>query len=329
MRTFIAGLVAVGLFSGCSGGDSLSPLGKVPFRPQAKTLSSISFKYQTVDNPASSINQVNGINGSGDIVGTTGSGSESDPYESYISQAPYETFQDETYKNAQGTVAMNINNAASQTIVGGWVINPPSLPGIWAFVQIDGLWTIFRDLKGGRGSGTATEILGINDEGFGVGYFKNTDGYHVPVLINIPTEKFTTLKPPGYSSAQATGINNLGDIAGWETGSSGTIGFFERIGRYYTLSYAKAQATYALGINSSDQIVGYYTDSRGTNHGFILTNPKLGKKWQTIDEPDAADGTVVTGINDYDEICGYYVDASGIQHGFVATPTPKRKATQG
>ncbi len=319
MRTFIAALIAVGFFSGCSGGDSFSPLGKVPFQPQAKMLSSISFKYQTVDNPASSVNQVNGINRSSDIVGTTGSGSKSDPYVSYISQPPYDTFQDETYKNAQGTVAMNINSAASQTVIGGWVINPPSLPGIWAFVQINGLWTIFRNLKGGRGPNTATEMLGINDEGFGVGWFKNTNGNSVPVVINIPTRKFTALKPPGYLNAEATGINDVGDIAGWETTSSGTTGFFERIGTYYSFAYTKATATYALGINSSDQIVGYYTDSGGTKHGFILTNPKLGQKWQTIDEPNAAQGTVVTGINDNDAICGYYIDASGVQHGFVAT----------
>lgn len=319
MRTFIAALIAIGLLSACSGGNSLSPLGKLPSEPQAKTLSSISFSYQTVDNPASSVNQVNGINQSGDIVGTTGNGGKSDPYQSYISQKPYGTFQNESYSGAQGTVAMNITSAVSQTIVGGWVINPPQLPGIWAFVQINGLWTIFRDRKGGKGPDTATEILGVNDAGFGVGYFKNTYGYDVPVVINIPTETFTALKPPGYSNAKATGINSFGDIAGWETGSSGTIGFFERIGKYYTLAHAKATATYALGINSSDQIVGYYTDSGGTNHGFILTSPKSGQKWQTIDEPDSTRGTVVTGINDQGAICGYYVDASGIQHGFVAT----------
>lgn len=319
MRAFITALIAVGLLSACSGGDSFSALGKVPSQPQAKTSSSISFTYQTVDNPASSINQVNGIDLSGDIVGTTGNGNASNPYESYVSQAPYDTFQDETYKGAQGTVATSIVSGASQTIVGGWVINPPQLPGIWAFVQINGLWTIFRDRKGGRGSDTATEILGVNDAGFGVGYFINTYGNNVPVVINIPLETFTALKPPGYLTAAATGINNFGDIAGWETDSSRTTGFFERIGKYYTLAHAKAKATYALGINSSDQIVGYYTDSGGTKHGFILSSPKSGQKWQTIDEPDAAHGTVVTGINDDGAICGYYIDASYVQHGFVAT----------
>ncbi len=91
---------------------------------------------------------------------------------------------------------MNVVSAASQTIVGGWVINPP-VPGIWAFVQINGVWTIFRNLKGGRGSDTATEVLGLNDAGFGVGYFKNTDGNNVPVVINIPTENFTAAQTSG------------------------------------------------------------------------------------------------------------------------------------
>jgi len=320
MRGLITLLIGVALLSACSAGDSVSALGK--FAPQAKTRSSLSFKYLTVDDPVSSVNQVNGINQAGDIVGTTGSGKASDPYQSYLAKAPYATFQDETYKGAQGTMAMNVTNVVSQTIVGGWVINPPQLPGIWAFVQINGLWTIFRDRKGGKGSETATEILGVNDAGFGVGYFKSTYGNNVPVVINIPTETFTALKPPGYSDAEATGINNFGDITGWETGSSGTIiGFFERIGKYYTFAHAKATKTYALGINSSDQIVGNYIDPSGTSHGFILTSPKSGQKWQTIDDPDAAHGTVVTGINDDDAICGYYVDASGVQHGFVATPT--------
>jgi hypothetical protein len=313
----LAALIAVGLLSACSGGESISALGDVS--PDAKTVGSISFKYQTVDVPASSVNQVNGIDQSGDVVGTTGDGSASDPYQSYVAQVPYDSFQSETYPGAQGTVATSIASTASQTMVAGWVIHPPQLPGIWAFVQTNGLWAIFRDRKGGRGSDTATEILGINDAGFGVGYFKNTSGNDVPVVVSIPTESFTSLKPPGYSNAQATGINVFGDIVGWEAGSGGTTGFFERLGSYYTLAHAKAKATYALGINSTDQIVGYYTDSAGTNHGFILKNPKSKQKWQTIDEPNAAHGTVVTGINDQDAICGYYVDASGVRHGFVAT----------
>jgi len=319
MRAFITALIAVGLLSACGGGESFSPPSRASSQPQTKGLSSVSYSYQTVDDPVSHVNQVNGIDQFGDIVGSTGSGSASDPYQSYFAQPPYNKFQSESYPGAQGTVAINVVSPASQMIVGGWVINPPQLPGIWVFVQINGVWTIFRDRKGGRGSDTASEVLGLNDVGFAVGFFKNTDGHNVPVVINVPTEKFTGLKPPGYVDAEATAINDFGDIAGWETTSKSTFGFFERLGSYYTFAHAKATATYALGMNSSDQIVGYYTDTSSAPHGFILTSPKSGQKWQTIDEPDGANGTFVTGINDHGTICGYYIDASGVQHGFVAT----------
>jgi len=315
MRVLITALIAISLLSACSGGDSVSALGKSP--TQARTSGSISFKYQSIDDPSSTVNRVNGIDQSGDIVGTTGDGNASDPYKSYLAKAPYTTFQDETYPGADGTMATSLVSVPGQTIVGGWVLNP--LPGIWAFVQINGVWSIFRNLKGGRGPDTATEVLGLNNAGFGVGYFRNTSGNNVPVIINIPTENFTALRPPGYVSAEATGINDFGDIVGWETTSTTTIGFFERLAVYYTFAFPKAKETFALGINSADQVVGYYVDSSETKHGFILTNPKSGKKWQTIDEPSAAHGTVVTGINDDDSICGYYFDASGVQHGFIAT----------
>ncbi|HEX3458351.1 MAG TPA: hypothetical protein VHR97_10395 [Candidatus Baltobacteraceae bacterium] len=319
MRAFITALIAAALLCACSGNDSISALGKVSSQPQARGLSSTSYSFQVVDDPVSGVNRVNGIDLFGDIVGSTGSGTASDPYQSYFAQSPYNKFQSESYPGAQGTVAMAVVSPVSQTIVGGWVLNPPQLPGIWVFVQINGVFTIFRDRKGGRGPDTASAILGLNDVGFGVGYFKNTDGHDVPVVINIPTEKFTALKPPGFIDAEATGINDFGDIGGWETTSKSTVGFFERLGAYYTFAHAKATATYGLGINSSDQIVGYYTDTSGANHGFILTSPKSGQKWQTIDAPDGANGTFVTGINDHGAICGYYVDASHVQHGFVAT----------
>jgi len=319
MRGLLSLIVMAGVLSACSGvGPVRSPSSALP---QTKTSSGISFKFQTVDDPASTVNRVNGIDLLGNIVGTIGNGNPSSPYASYISAPPYTTFQNETYSGAQGTVATSISTAAGQATVAGWVIHPPQLPGIWSFVQINGLWTIFRDRKGGKGPTSLTEILGVNDAGFGVGYFKNAYGYFIPVVVNIPTEKFNVLKPPAYSNAEGTGINNVGDITGWEQGSSGTVGFFEQVGRYYTFTYPGATATYALGINTKDQIVGYYVDSSNADHGFILTNPKGGggQTWQSVDEPSGARGTVITDINDNDEICGYYVDASRVQHGFVAT----------
>jgi len=319
VRGLLTLIAAAAVLSGCSGiGSVASPGGALP---QTKTSSAISFKFQTVDDPASTVNRVNGLDSLGNIVGTIGNGNPSSPYASYLSAPPYTTFQNETYAGALGTVATGIATAAGQTTIAGWVIHPPQLPGIWSFVQINGLWTIFRDRKGGKGLTSLTEILSVNDAGFGVGYFKNAYGYFTPIVVNIPTEKFNVLKPPGYSNAEGTGINNVGDITGWEETSSGTVGFFEQVGKYYTFAYPGATATYALGINSHDQIVGYYVDPSNVEHGFVLTNPKggSGQTWQSVDEPNGPRGIVISDINDNDEICGYYVDANSVQHGFVAT----------
>jgi hypothetical protein len=319
MRRLIAVLAAAAVLTGCSGAVSNSTLGNAT--PQTKRLGSISFTFQTVDNPGSSVNRVNGINQAADIVGTTGDGNAS-PFVSYISQPPYNSFQTVKYTGAQGTVVMNITSVISNPILAGYVIHPPQLPGIWGYVQINGLPTLLRDRKGGKGPTSVSEILGANDSAFGVGYYKNAYGHNAPVVVNIPTERWTALKPPGAVDAKGTGINAVGDITGSESGSPGTVGFFVQVGHYYTFAYPGATATYALGINSQDQIVGNYLDANGKSHGFLLTGPKggSGQTWQAIDEPNGAQGTVVTGVNDNDAICGYYVDGSSVQHGFVATP---------
>ena len=318
MRRILPLLAVAALLADCSGGSSALSSAT----PQTKGLGSISFSFQTVDNPASNVNRVNGINQSNDIVGTNGSGSPSSPFVSYISQPPYTSFQTIKYSGAQGTVAMNVTNGVSNQIIAGYVYHPPQLPGIWGLVEVNGLPTLMRDRKGGKGPASVTVILGANDSGFGVGYYKNASAHNAPVVVNIPTERFTALKPPAAVDAVATGINALGDIAGFESSSSGTVAFFVQTGHYYTFSYPGSTATYAYGINTRDQVAGYYTDAGGKNHGFIITGPKggSGQTWQAIDEPNATHGTIATGINDNDAICGYYVDSNNVQHGFVATP---------
>jgi hypothetical protein len=323
-----AALCSCGLaLSGCNGpATGLSPAAPsqrsaalTPSRGAIGAASPIPFAFQTVDDPASNVNEVTGIDALGDIVGTIGSGTPSSPFTGYSSTIPYTSFTAQWYSGGQGTVAMGV---ATNTIMAGYVIHPPQLPGIWAFVEINGLWTLIKDRKGGKGTAAVTEILGVNTSKFGVGFYKNAYGNNVPVVLNIPLENFNTLKPPGAISAEGTGINTVNDVSGWESTSGGTVGFLVRAGTYYSISYPGSTTTEALGLNSQDQIVGYYQQSNGTKHGFILTNPtKAGQQvWQTIDEPNAVSGTVVTGINDSDDVCGYYVDGNGVQHGFVAVP---------
>jgi hypothetical protein len=149
-------------------------------------------------------------------------------------------------------------------------------------------------------------------------------GKSVPFVLNIATQQYTNLNPPGSVGGQATGIDGKGNISGTEMLSSGsTTGFYLKTGTYYQFSYPGAQSTWAISLNWQDQVVGDYVDKSNKTHGFILTYPTNGQQtrvWQSVDEPNAAGPTVITGINNHDDICGWYVDANGNTDGFVATP---------
>jgi hypothetical protein len=281
----------------------------------------IPFKFQIVDDPNSTHNQVNGINNLSKIVGTYGAGQGSNIDQSYTSASPYTKFLGLDDPGAQGTVATSLSSNKEQA---GYVIVPSGLTGTWAFVRVGGLWSLLSDPNEGTGNNAVTEILGLNDKGLAVGFYVNGSGTQIPIEINIPNTTYTELQPPGALDAEATGINGLAKISGWETTTSNvTQGWYLQSNIYYTFSYPGSQTTYALSLNTQDQVVGYYTDANKLAHGFLLIGPyKGGAKqiWQTIDAPHAAGGTWVTGINSHDDICGYFVDGSGIQHGFVAVP---------
>lgn len=281
----------------------------------------IPFKFETVNDPNSDNNQVMGINQLGKIVGTFGAGAGSDIAQSYAAQPPYPKFLGMDYPGAQGTTATSLT---SNKIVAGYVINPPQLPGIWAFVRVRGLWYLMKDRDEGKGKNAVTEILGISDSEIAVGYYLNDKDVSVPFVLNAVTQQFTTLKPPGAVSAEATGIDGKGNIVGFETLSSGRIvGFFLNVGTYYQIAYPNARATEALSLNWQNQLVGRYQDSHKHWHGFVLTYPMNGgakQIWQRVNEPHADGETVVTGINNHDAICGWYVDAAGHTDGFVAKP---------
>ncbi len=325
--------LAVGIFglvvSACSGPGS-APASTSALLPQAQsfkphastsaTPSPIPFKFQTVDDPNSGVNAVTGINQLSKIVGVYGGGQSSNIYRSYTSQPPYTKFTGINYNGSQGTYATSLS---SNRIIAGYVIDPTSQNGILAFVRTNGIWTLLTDPNEGTGNDAVTEILGINDSDYAVGFYTNSSGIQMPFELDILSEAFTKLSPPGGGNAAATGINGKNDISGWQQTSNGIRGFFLKAGTYYQFWYPGAQATYATSLNWSDQVVGYYEDASGGWHGFLLIGPNKGgtaQVWQTIDDPNAAHGTWVTGINNHHDICGYYIDANNVQHGFVATP---------
>ncbi len=324
-RAMLAASLFALTLSACATGSNFAPSGTTPAtrtlspRSAAGTPTPIPFKYATVDDPNSHVNQVTGINQRGKIVGWYGVGSASTIPVSYTSLPPYAKFKGENLPGAQGTVATSISSTHT---IGGYVLDPNGLGGTWGFVQIKGLDSLIGDPNEGSGSNAVTEILGVSDSGQAVGFYVNSSNAQVAFQLDIQYQTYTDLAPPGAINAEATGINNRGNITGFQTSSSGTSGFYVQNGTFYQVAYPSAQMTEALSLNRQDQVVGEYQSTDGQIHGFILTYPANGGEkevWQSVDEPNASGTTVITGINNHDAISGWYVDASGERHGFVAT----------
>ena len=144
-----------------------------------------------------------------------------------------------------------------------------------------------------------------------------------PLLTN---GNFTTIDPPAASWARASGINDLGQIAGTYVDGSGSYangsrshGFLRTHGQFVTLNTSNAAIVpappnLAAGINRFGQIVGQQDEQAGNR------NYRLG-----------ADGSVAalrdglpffihfpTGINDRGEIAGESLEVDSVAGMFVA-----------
>lgn len=276
------------------------------------------YNYVTIDDPNNpDYTLITGINELGKVVGCFKSGSN---YRGFSSEPPYASFHGLNYAGGESTCPTSLT---SNYIVGGWTVT--KLFGgtqTWMFVDDHSIWTIYKDHNGPQGNGMVDELLGINDSNIGVGFYQNTTGTDQPFQVTILTKTFVALHPPNAVSAQATAINGKGDIAGWETLSSGeNVGWILLNGKYYNFSAPNSTGTQALSLNWQDQVAGTFTDSKGT-HGFVLTNPQKpqgSQIWQTVDEPNAAGTTIVNCVNNHHALSGWYLDSNGNTDGFVAT----------
>jgi probable HAF family extracellular repeat protein len=158
---------------------------------------------------------------------------------------------------------------------------------------------------------------------------------------------FTTIDVPGATGTAPEGINNAGQIVGFDGDTVGTQHGFLLSGGIYTpidVPGALPGTTRAFGINDAGQIVGdsvshsfllsggiyttidvpgaLSTKADGINNagqivggsslgGFLLS----GGMYTTIDFPGAP--TSPSGINDSGQIVGFYVDFRDRDHGFL------------
>jgi probable HAF family extracellular repeat protein len=240
----------------------------------------------------------NGINDSGEIVGTNAVGGFL-----YI-DGTYTTISDPEAAPLN-TNPLGINNEGD--IVGSYT----NSTGQHGFLDIGGIYTTID-------FGTASTIAaGINDLGQIVGSYDaqgaggaTADGFLYSGGI------FTTLAIPGAIFTVPTGINDLGQIVGHYIlpGSNFAHGFLYSGGVFTTiddpLAISGHGSSNAVGINDLGQIVGFYTDNSGgfPPHGFLYSNGV----YTTIDNPGAP-FTELHGINDLGQIVG---------NDFIATPIP-------
>jgi probable HAF family extracellular repeat protein len=267
------------------------------------------YNFQTLDYPGDTFTQLLGINNSGDIAGYHGVAvNKGFTYNAKTG------FTDENYPGSSMTQVIGINNEPFKT--SGFYTNKRGKT--FGFTDYQGTFTTI-----GFPSAPFNQLLSQNDFGQAAGYFsKHGDGAQ-PWFPYVVGEKggltFELLTLPGSVSAQATGIDNSGDVCGFTFDSAGNMhGFLLVHGTYTQLDDPSGVgATQALGLNNNGQVVGSYTDSSGNSHGFVYTASS--SSWQTIDDPAGIGSTIVNGINDKGVLVGF----SGISptnNGFIATP---------
>lgn len=263
----------------------------------------------TINFPGALCTEANGINNSGQIVGTYSMDSSCSNSHGYV-------------RDKQGNFLTIDFPGASFTTAQG--INPNMVVGVYGSGGPDFGYSVNKtgnfttiEFTGAAG----TEALGINLSGQIVGSYTLTGtGSNNSFLYS--SGSFTTIDPPGSEppngSSEAFGINSSGVVVG-VYGTSGSLtenqGYMLANGVYTTINFSGASLTRAFGINDSGKIVGDYQDSKSF-HGFSL---KVNGTFTTLDVPGAA-STHAYGINDDGVIVGEYTDSSGNTHGAVAIP---------
>jgi probable HAF family extracellular repeat protein len=162
-------------------------------------------------------------------------------------------------------------------------------------------------------------------------------------VLSADLKTFQNIDVPGSvpGTTAAYGINNLGQIVGSYTATTGGVHGFVLSSDLQTYKVfdvsgiipgALAGTTLAYGINDAGEVVGTYTDTAGSVHGFVLSAGRT--SYATIDAPRGYGTTSARGINDDGWVVGAYDDASG-RHGFemsgsltlTSVPTPTSTPT--
>lgn len=268
----------------------------------------VEYNFETVKYPDDTFTQLLGINNSGIVAGYHGVNVN----KGFTYNSSSKTFTNENYPKSAQTQVIGINSFGKTV---GFYINTAN--DTFGFMDRSGTFSSVAF------PGTPfNQLLGQNDQSQAAGYYSTKADGSGPDHAYVYDEAggvFELFVIPGSVSAQATGINNSGDVCGFTIDSKNNMhGWLRIFGQFTILNYpGEGTQTQALGLNNKGQVVGSYTDAANNTHGFVYEIST--KKWQSIDDPDGVDTTIVNGINDNGVLVGFY-GTSPINTGFVATP---------
>lgn len=271
------------------------------------------YQFQPIIYPGDTFTQMLGINSSGEIVGYHGMTINKGLT---LNIANLTAFTSENFPGSEQTQVTAINSLGQTA--GFYIGYPFNITN--GFYDIAGVFAPFD-----APAASFTQLLSWNDVGQFAGYSTIDPTGMTEQMAFTWNGTFTYLTkyfPTGTGNAQATGVNNSGEVCGFYVDSAGVNhGFLLSNGVLTALNYPGSIFTQALGLNNSNQVVGTFMDARGNGHGFLY-NSQYGI-YQQIDDPLAVPpaGTVANGINNAGDIVGFYVDDLGNTDGFVATPS--------
>ncbi len=222
--------------------------------------------FSTVSLPGFSLQQTDGVNDSGEIVGQYVDAANH--VQGYLLSGGTFTKIQVPFTGAIQTLPTAINN--SGLIVGVW---EGSDDGLEYGFQLSGATYTSFNFPGGED----TEAVGVNNAGDIVGYFNDSAGVYHGFLLSGST--YTQIDVPGAIGTFAYGINDAGSIVGayclttacLASDTDGEHGFLLSGGVFTTIDVPNAIATYPSGINDRAVIVGQYSDLTGETLGFIAT----------------------------------------------------------
>ncbi len=276
--------------------------------------------YTNIDFPGAVQTGTNGLNDSGQMVGTYDDSSGA-THGFLLSGGTYTTID---YPGAIWTVAQGISGDGQ--IVGIYYTCASSYGCFHSFLWNNGAFTALPDVPGSYPG--ATNATAINSSGQIAGWYVDACFCKAHGFL-LTGGVYTTIDNPGDYSSNVSGMNDSGQLVGeGEQAWSGATpySFIWGGGVFTALSFplpAGASSAIPSAINNTGDVAGYYFMG-GQSFGFVFSSGVL----TPIVDPLAANGyTWINGqgLNSARQLAGNYIDSANHSHGFLASPSTLKR----